>query len=309
MRIRSIHQVAEFLSPDDSPGLSDAIVEWFKGGDSSPEWCLIAEDEGQVIGRIGSRIEYTCDEDLRGDLPEYERHSFGFTAPWDDRPEIASALIEAANRLPGLPATWAWHIGADDPSASTKVETAQRLGATLFQEKVGFRWTADSAPSSGSPARLTRLTYRTLGEVGAETYAHALSQVAIGLDRESAWYAERMGAANWGRVMMEYADPEDADSWVLAYDGDDLIGQVAISAFDPEIADGTIAWVGVVPDARGKGYGADLLHAAPGICKTRGFASMLCDTDSLNVPMQQAFLRAGHEPDPLWHRWRFHFVN
>lgn len=277
------------------------MTGWFNDGDSSPEWCLIAEEDGTAVGRLGSRIEYTCDSELRGNLPEFERHAFGFEAPWTERPEVGHALIETANKLRGLPGDWAWHIGPNDPQAAEKVQLADSIGAALFQEKIGFRWTDDTP----SPDTATRLTYRTLGEVGAEVYAEALSHVALGLDRESAWYAEQMGPLNWGRVMMEYADADDAKSWVLAYDSEHLVGQLAISAFDPEIADATIGWIGVVPSARGNGYGAELLGAAPQICAERGFTSMLSDTDTLNLPMQRAFLQAGHTEDENWQRWRY----
>lgn len=181
--------------------------------------------------------------------------------------------------------------------------TAEALGAELFQEKVGFRWTT----SSSGPDRSSRLTFRTLDEVGAEAYAYVLGQVAHGLDREANWYADQTGDTNWGRVMMGYAAPEDGDSWVLAYDQDRIVGQIAVSAFDPDIADGTIVWIGVVPNARGHGYGAELLAAVPRLCAARGFRSMLNDTDILNRPMQHAFLSAGHVADPVWHRWQFRF--
>ena len=55
---------------------------------------------------------------------------------------------------------------------------------------------------------------------------------------------------------------------------------------------GTIGSVGVVPEQRGQGYGAELLARGTVTLRRARYQRLVCDTDTSNVPMRNAFLRA-----------------
>lgn len=296
MRVRAVRSISEFAADDE--GLSQFMSVQLDAGLTRPDWWLVAEDEDERrIGRLGVRQQYTCDEPLRGDLPEHELFVFGVAAPWQsDAEPVLTSLAEASAGFGRI----CWRIGTYHDDAMAKAAAAHEVGFELFQEKVGFKWT-DTGDAIPPPS----LTYRTVEEIGDDSYASVLTKVIEGgVDREAAWYSARMPAGAWGKVMMEFCEPEDRESWLVAWDGDVLVGQVAITAFDPDYGDGTIAWVGVVPEQQGRGHGVELVRQAQRSARTRGFRSLMSDTDTLNVAMQRTFDRTGHV-DADWHVWQF----
>jgi ribosomal protein S18 acetylase RimI-like enzyme len=56
-----------------------------------------------------------------------------------------------------------------------------------------------------------------------------------------------------------------------------------------------IAYVGVVPEQRGRGYVDDLLAQAVATLTASGAEVVRADSDIANVPMANAFRRAGFE--------------
>lgn len=298
MRIFTTNDPDRFADGDTD--LSHDLRSALDDGSTTPDWWFVAEDRSGRRGRLALRRHYVCDEKWRGSLPEHEFYVFGIDAPWDGDPiPVLRTLAEAAAEAVA-PHEVAWRIGTYHDHAQQKAAAARSLSLPLFQEKVGFRWVDD-----GSDFPAPSLSFRTVSEVGHESYAGVLSRVIRdGADREAAWYSSRMPAGGWGAVMMEFLEPEDADGWVIAYEGTDLIGQVALSSFDPEYGDGTIAWIGVVPERRGRGHGRRLMTEAQRRARQRGFRSMLSDTDTLNVAMQRTFLHTGHE-EAGWHVWHY----
>ena len=65
---------------------------------------------------------------------------------------------------------------------------------------------------------------------------------------------------------------------------------------------GTILYMGVLPQFRGRGYGLELVHEATRIFTEGNCWRVFCDTGTDNEPMVKAFTQAGYiERDP-WQR-------
>jgi diamine N-acetyltransferase len=96
----------------------------------------------------------------------------------------------------------------------------------------------------------------------------------------------------------------DEASWLLAEEGSGApVGFVAVGRFRDE-GIGTIVHIGVLPEHRGHGYVADLLAAAQGIARRRGFGGLFDGVDAENGPMLAAMDRAGYRVAPgSWHQW------
>ena len=89
--------------------------------------------------------------------------------------------------------------------------------------------------------------------------------------------------------------------WQFAYDGETLVGFVQPVIFRGGnrggLAEGTIYYIGVAPEARGRGYVHDLLRKGTRVLQETGVWRIYCDTDELNAPMIAAFEKAGYKQD------------
>ena len=84
------------------------------------------------------------------------------------------------------------------------------------------------------------------------------------------------------------------------------VGFVLSSVFAREprtaLREGTIFYLGVLPEHRGKGYGHELLAQATRVLRQVGVGRILCDTAAGNGPMIAAFRAAGYIEKEPWER-------
>lgn len=257
----------------------------------------------EKVGQVDLLIEDTVPNDAwLGTLPAAEMFLAGLELPWDeDWLAAGSDLLRGV--ITELPASTPAVLQANTnlevhEHPWRRVHLFEALGFDLFQEKHGYLWV-----DRGEPLQVTIPT-RTLEEIGDDVYRSILSLIpARGLDRNDNYYYAGTGPENWARVMMTMASPEDRSSYFIGYEADDPVGMVGLSAFDEE-GTGTISYIGVVPEYRGRGFGRRLLTAATAAARQRGFHQILSDVDVLNLPMRAAMVACGHQPDlRLWHRW------
>lgn len=179
-----------------------------------------------------------------------------------------------------------------------RIAVLEACGFELWQEKEGFWW-ADKGQDLPRP---TGITARCLAEVGTGRFAELIAACSAGtLDRIDADAAAAMGPADWAAALLGSA-PES--TWLLAEDetSGQTLGYVAVGEFDPGV--GTITYIGVAPEHRGRGHIDALLKLANRTARERGFRALLSDTDTLNVPMLDAFRRNGHSSEATaWHKW------
>jgi ribosomal protein S18 acetylase RimI-like enzyme len=257
----------------------------------------------EKVGQVDVLIEATVPNDAwLGTLPAAEMFLAGLELPWEeDWLAAGSDLLRGA--IAELPSSTPAFLQANTnlelhEHPWRRVHLFEALGFDLFQEKHGYLWV-----DRGEPLQVTIPT-RTLEEIGDDAYGSIFSSIpALGLDRNDNYYYAGTGPENWARVMMTMASPEDRSSYFIGYEADDPVGMVGLSAFDEE-GTGTISYIGVVPEHRGRGFGRRLLTAATAAARQRGFRQILSDVDVLNRPMRAAMVACGHQPDlRLWHRW------
>jgi ribosomal protein S18 acetylase RimI-like enzyme len=255
------------------------------------------------VAQVDLHIEASVPDDAwLGSLPPFEMFLAGLQLPWDDDWfSVGADLLGSV--VADLPASTPSVLQANSnlevhEHPWRRIDLFEALGFELFQEKHGYLWV-----DRGEPLDVAIET-RSLEEVGDDAYAAVFSGVpSSGLDRNDNYYYAATGPENWARVMMTSLAPEDRSSYLIGYVDGEPIGMVGLSAFDEEDT-GTIAYIGVLPGHRGRGFGRRLLMAATSAARQRGFKQILSDVDVLNTPMRTAMVGCGHQPDlRAWHRW------
>lgn len=264
---------------------------------------FVAERDGRPIGRL-AYVNTPAATAIPGVL---EALILGLWLPWDatDAVDIGRRLIvETLGALPdGVLAIDGWANPEYMPGDDIRRAVFEAAGMPLFQEKEGFQWQA------GEPdqplRRAPRLHFRSAEELGEEPFARVMARAVVGtLDRQDRYYRDLVGGPDaWGHEMLGYLGG-DASSWLLALEDDGTeVGYVLIGGFD-EPGRGTIIHIGVVPEARGRGYIDELLQAGNAAARRRGFDRILSDVDVHNPPMLAAMERNGHSAAATtWHVW------
>jgi GNAT superfamily N-acetyltransferase len=257
----------------------------------------------EQIGQVDLVIEPTVPNDAwLGRLPPAEMFLAGLQLPWDEDWLVAgSELIRGViGQVPSsTPAVLQANTNLEvHEHPWRRVHLFEALGFDLFQEKHGYLWV-----DRDQPIEVT-LETRTLEEMGEAAYRSVFSSIpAQGLDRNDNYYYDAAGPENWASVMMTFFAPDDRSSCFVGYEAGEPVGMVGLSAFDEE-GTGTISYIGVLPEHRGRGFGRRLLTAATAAARKRGFRQILSDVDVLNIPMRTTMVACGHQPDlRLWHRW------
>ena len=214
------------------------------------------------------------------------------------RVDAAAMIVEAAmaSAESGTELNAATNVEVH-PDPAERIALFESCGFELWQEKEGFWW-SDEGQDLPEP---DRITVRTLAQVGSETFIGLIGSCSLDtLDRIDTDARAAMGPSAWAAGFLASC-PDSA--WLLAEDPQgQAVGLVAVGEFDPGV--GTIDYIAVAPDHRGRGYVDQLLRLANRTARELGFAGMLSDTDVLNVPMMEAFRRIGHSSEArAWHKW------
>jgi RimJ/RimL family protein N-acetyltransferase len=170
-----------------------------------------------------------------------------------------------------------------------RVALLEASGYELVRD--GLRWLL-SAPGAGTSDG--PLTFRTLPEVGEDAFVDAIAATFEGTaDAELTLDVEQRGAREAARRYLEdHQSLEHEPEWFeLGYDGDALAG-VIMGARNPTSA--VIAYVGVVPERRGRGLAAALVRRGTARLAAAGATEIRGDCDRDNVAMARAFERAGY---------------
>lgn len=270
----------------------DYLQSMFDQGAMRPEWCYVADDKGQFVGRLGFWTLPGMQEPLAFVLLD---------VPWDGdflgigRKLLGHALREARaqgaasiEHVLDAPPMWPqWQENREQ-----RTELLDAAGFVMERETARFEWAGDGA---FAPVH-QRLTYRSFNDVGEDAFVAALLAVsANSLDQRTREERVRMGPEAEARNTLAQLQSMEYDPgwWRLAYTASgDLVGLVM-----PTLAPtfGTIGYIGVVPEQRGRGYINDLLAEGTRILRATGVGTLRADTDVSNAPMANAFRRAGWE--------------
>lgn len=256
-----------------------------------PEWIWLAEEGEEVVARA------VC-----WGMPGSE-HPMALDCLYAD-PRVADPvalcgeLVAGALRaVPdgGEPLAYHLFLPIDwrrDPEVSAavgwRVEAARRAGMSDQVERWRYEWT----PESGVPADPGRLRFAASDD--DEAFVAVMARVTDGsLDADTRHAVARGGAEGCAREQLAIyrAMPGERGWWRLAYAGGDLVGFAIPSANDNGPV---VGYLGVVPEARGRGYAGELLAEITRILAADGAERIRADTDMTNRPMAAAFERGGY---------------
>jgi ribosomal protein S18 acetylase RimI-like enzyme len=299
MEVRSIEiaelgrflQVSDHLDPKNVVREKKFIQEMWAKGLSRPEWFFLAVSEGEAVGRVAYWRLKARQEEVR---------MIFLTLPWESNyGDVGLQLLHGSWEQ--LRATGVHYIvrqlASDWDYLEEQREVFDHAGMFLLQEKQVYlcRITEPVAVPD-------RLIYRPLSLVGESAYVHAIHQVTAGvLDREIQAMGGAEAAGKLFNILKEdtFFEPD----WLqLAYNPEgELVGLVApVRSLDVE-EEGSIGYIGVVPEKRGQSYIHDLMAKGMAVLFTAGIQVVYSEVDSDNNPMCRAFESAGHEPvGSLW---------
>ena len=136
--------------------------------------------------------------------------------------------------------------------------------------------------------------------------------MASSLDESDRYAVKEMGQARVATELLALAPQHfevRREWWRLARDKDGRrVGFVLTVLFTGEKTwrdgrrEGTIYYMGVLPEFRGFGHGRELLAEATRICIAANCWRISCDTGTDNHPMVNAFRQAGYAERAPWQR-------
>jgi RimJ/RimL family protein N-acetyltransferase len=220
--------------------------------------------------------------------------------------EVGQALLEhslAKLRALGV-STVKWNFDSAEfwgeilrpcPHWEQQRELAHCVGMSLRQEKLNYLYRV-CAPAVTDVA--SDMICRTLQEVGEADYIEAIRRTMRGTpDRIDAQLCHRLGPEKAARHFFDNISDGmtyEPRLWKLGYNAAGvLIGLVAPLKMWGDV--GTLGYIGVVPEHRGKGYGVALLQQGTADLQIEGIQRIVADTDAHNVPMQRTFEKAGYQ--------------
>jgi GNAT superfamily N-acetyltransferase len=87
----------------------------------------------------------------------------------------------------------------------------------------------------------------------------------------------------------------DPEIWWVALEEDNPVGVLLMSSV-PECAAYDLAYVGVVPEYRGRGLGVEIMHHALGFVRETGWAKLTLAVDGRNLPAWRLYTKLGFVP-------------
>jgi CTP:molybdopterin cytidylyltransferase MocA/RimJ/RimL family protein N-acetyltransferase len=255
--------------PYDLAAIDDHRLTLLRAGTTQDDWCLAEQDARLVL----------------------------WAPPGDDTPvavdvlaapdaETATRLLNEAARRTGAHSLL---YVVDDPApfgadAVLQIALARACGFRVLRET--DRWERGADPVAAG----TRLTFEQADEA---TFFEIMGRT-LGGTRDRALHREaELGAPAEAALLAMRGLERHADRWELARDESGEVVGVSAPVVTPE-GRAVIAYVGVVPEERGRGYGAELLARATALAVDAGATQIRGDTDVSNPAMAAAFRRLGY---------------
>ncbi len=130
-------------------------------------------------------------------------------------------------------------------------------------------------------------TYKTLAELGEERFLELMARASEGDPFEDSTARDTLADF---RELVDYAgDKFDPTWWRAAYRNGTPVGVVLPQEFADRDAEGSLFYVGVLPQFRGHGYGKRLHAAGLEFMARNGIEHYVGSTDSRNMPMLAVF--------------------
>jgi ribosomal protein S18 acetylase RimI-like enzyme len=272
--------------------LEGYLTSLLQSGSTKPAWCAVGVAGGVPVARaaLWAMPEHDVPSDIV--LLDVDWDAAGLT--------VGRALLSAVRDLAVRYGADALVHQVDSPSGPPQYQENEAYRIPLLDEsgyellRDGLRW-AYSGSSSEEPPRHS-LVFRALPEVGEELFVEAMASTYEGT-RDS-WLTSNIqehgtvGAARADFLTYQRLEYRPA-WWELAYTEDGALAGLVMAAKNPRQA--VIAYVGVVPEQRGRGLAAELARRGTQQLLASGASDIGGDCDRDNVAMVKAFERAGFE--------------
>ncbi|MDW4913865.1 GNAT family N-acetyltransferase [Streptomyces californicus] len=254
-----------------------------EGGEYRPDWTWVALRDGTVVARAAwwaapddtapvalDWFDFADGEEEAG--AELLRRSplraeFSLLVPpgWREMPEVRAA-------------------------GEARIDAARAAGMEVLVERYRYEWT----PDCPLPERPGRLTFRPEPDdaVILDVLRRCHSVTLDAHARRAIAGPGGLDAAAQAELDIFHWFPSPREWWQLAFTPDGEVAGIHVPAHNPNGP--CIGFIGVVPEARGHGYGYDLLVECTRFLVERGAESIAGATDRGNTPMAAAFARAGH---------------
>ncbi|TDC02296.1 N-acetyltransferase [Nonomuraea longispora] len=277
--------------------LNDELADDLTAGRRRPEWTWVALRGDRLVARAAWWCRTGDDAPFLLDVFDLDDDS----GTGEDRVDVGvrllrtamAAVVPAGARPPeygrAVPPGW-----RDDPAASRVVEermaALERTGARLFVERLRLEWRAGTPVSEPSgrlrfrPVRDTEeiLSLMTLVLDGTLD-AHSRDDLSRLSPREAA-------VRHYEDELAHYRSPRDWWRIATLPDGEP-VGFVTPARND---YNAVIGYLAVLPAHRGNGYIDDILAEGTRVLAAQGVPRIRAATDLGNVPMANAFQRAGY---------------
>jgi RimJ/RimL family protein N-acetyltransferase len=298
IRPLAAHEIATFAqvcgSNTHAQDVEHYLQQMLQQGSVRLEWCFVAEEARQIIGTLAYWALPTAEKPTDIVL---------LTVPWEraDFLSVGTQLLEETLQTiqQTYPIEGIGHVLDQPPMKpqwqffpEQRLALLQHMGFQIVRNALRFEWRADTGPLIVPQ----RLVFRSLRELDADTFIAAIEQVSaqtfdqwIQQDREL--YGPKQQARDFFADLqrMEY----DPSWWQLAYTPQNELVGLVMPTKNPSMA--VIGYIGIVPGFRGKGYVNDLLASGTASLYHAGFTTIRADTDESNLPMANAFRRAGYQ--------------
>jgi len=260
---------------------------------TKPEWCVLGLEAGKPVARAA--LWALPDRAVPTDIVLID-------ADWSDKDLSAGrTLLTHVHELAGGLGADALSHHVDSPPGAPQYQENEDARIRLLVEsgyerlRDGLRWRySGSSLQEVTPAR--PLVFRALQDVGEDAFVDALASTYQGT-RDS-WITrsiEERGTLRAARA--DFLDYQGMDHlpewWELAYADDGALAGVIMTARNPSSA--VIAYVGVIPEQRGRGLAQQLVRRGTERLLESGADEIRGDCDLDNVGMVKAFERAGYE--------------
>jgi ribosomal protein S18 acetylase RimI-like enzyme len=271
------------------PELQAYLASLLEQGATRPEWCLVGLRAGAPVARaaLWAPPGHSVPTDFV--LVDADWEEDGLASGH----ALQARLHELAREL-GAEAL-SHHV--DDPPAppqyqehaESRIRLLEESGYALLRDGLRWRFRGPAEPASS-------LTFRTLAEVGEDAFLAAVASTYEGT-RDS-WIARSMEEHGpLGAARADFTDAQEIEHepewWELAYTDDGKLAGVIMGAKNPSSA--VIWYVGVVPEARGRGLATQLVRRGTEGLLAAGAEEIRGDCDRDNGGMVKGFERAGYE--------------
>ncbi|MFG2721935.1 GNAT family N-acetyltransferase [Streptomyces sp. NPDC048416] len=277
--------------------LDHELADDLATGRRIPGWMWVALRGDRVLARIawwtgtsGAAPRSLDFFDVDDSLPAPERHEIGLRLVNTATAAVVPAGVTRPEYGRFVPGDW-----REDPAAREVVETRLAVmaacGATPLVERLRLEW----RPGTPLPAESTRLTFRPATD--RDELIALMALVAEGsLDEHTREELLTMTPRASAELMYEEEFETNTTPrawWRIAElpGGGGPVGFVipARNSYNP-----IISYIGVLPAHRGHGYIDDILAEGTRILAAQNVPRIRAATDLPNVPMANAFSRAGY---------------